>query len=92
MDTGMQAIGAQKPVDLGAQRKVTVNGVVYTYQRSPSASSAFISAALEGDITGNAPAISAYMFADDARCAALTADEFVTMLRARFSALVSVLG
>jgi len=104
-DTGMQTFSGPPPADQGAKRDVASDGILYTYRRSPGSGTAYVSASLIADNTGNAPAISAYMFADDDRCAALTADEFVTMLRARltadefvtmlrarFSDLVAVLG
>jgi hypothetical protein len=90
-DTGLTDIGPVKPSDHGAVREVTAGGVRYTYRRSPGSGSAYVSASFVADNTGNAPSISAYMFADDNRCSALTADEFVAMLRGRFADLVSVL-
>jgi len=91
-DTGLTDIGRVNPCDHGAVREVTAGGVRYTYRRSPGSVGAYVCASFVADNTGNAPSISAYMFADDDRCATLTADEFVTMLRARFSDLVAVLG
>ena len=92
-DTGMQPIETpfpSWPSDLGAKRVVVAGGAVFTYNRSFGSKRAYITVA-GVDADGDAPAISAFIPADDAGVGALDADGFCASFRACFADLVAVL-
>ena len=90
-DTGLTDIGPVKPSDHGAVREVTAGGVRYAYRRIPGGVTAYVTASFVDDNDGNGAAITAGVTADDNRFGTVCAADFVAMLRARFSGLISVL-
>jgi len=93
-DTGMQPIETpfpSWPSDLGAKRVVVAGGAVFTYNRRFGSKQAYITVVVGVDADGDAPAISAFIPADDAGVGALDADGFCAAFRAVFAPLVAVL-
>lgn len=93
-DTGMRPIETpflSWPSDLGAKRVVVAGGAVFTYNRRSGSKHAYITVVVGVDADGDAPAISAFIPADDAGVGALDADGFCAAFRAVFAPLVAVL-
>jgi hypothetical protein len=90
-DTGMQTIGAQQPVDLGATRTVVERGIEYSYRRAAGATSATISASMASDCGGTGPHLTTTTTHLDDFWATMAPDGFCACIRAGFDQLTYAL-